>query len=65
MPRKNYLQKIDLTPADQLQTLVENRRTFNLRNCELNIFESYEQAWALPLTFSDFIITSMIRGKKS
>lgn len=64
MPRKNYLQKIDLTSADQLQTLVENRRTFNLRNCELNIFESYEQAWALPLTFSDFIITSMIQGKK-
>jgi AraC-like DNA-binding protein len=64
MQIKNYLQKIDLTVPRELQTLVENRRVFNLRNCELNIFESYEQAYHVPLTFNDLVITSMIRGKK-
>lgn len=64
MPVKNYLQKVDLTHPQYLQTLVENRRIFNLKNCELNIFESYQETYQVPLTFSDFVITSMIRGKK-
>lgn len=64
MPLKNLLQKIELTNPRQLQTLVESRRVFNLDNCELNVFESYEQAFGVPLTFGDFIITSMVRGKK-
>lgn len=64
MQIKNYLQTIDLTLPRQLQTLVENRRVFNLQNCELNIFESYQQAYHVPLTFNDLVITSMIRGKK-
>jgi AraC-like DNA-binding protein len=64
MPAKNYLQKIDLTHPKYLQTLVENRRVFNLNSCELNVFESYQQTYHVPLTFSDFVITSMVRGKK-
>lgn len=64
MPAGKYLNKIDLTHPKYLQTLVENRRVFNLKNCELNVFESYQQAWRVPLTFSDFVVTSMIRGKK-
>src|ERR1700712_3676627 len=64
MPVKNNLKHIDLTHPRYLQTLVENRRIFNLNNCELNVFESYQQAYRVPLTFSDFVITSMIRGKK-
>ena len=64
MSSKNSLQHIDLTHPKYLQTLVENRRIFNLNNCELNVFESYQQAYKVPLTFSDFVITSMIRGKK-
>lgn len=64
MPACNFLHKIDLTNPKYLQTLVENRRVFNLSNCELNVFESYKEAYRVPLTFSDFVITSMVRGKK-
>lgn len=64
MPVKKLLNKIDLTRPNQLQTLVENRRIYNLQNCELNVFESYEETYRVPLTFSDFVITSMVRGKK-
>ena len=64
MPVKNHLHKIDLTHPKYLQTLVENRRVFNLHNCELNVFESYQEAYRVPLTFHDLVITSMVRGKK-
>lgn len=58
------IQHIDLTHPKYLQTLVENRQVFNMENCELNVFESYQQAYLVPLTFNDFVITSMVRGKK-
>ncbi len=64
MSARNQLKKINLTNPNSLQSLVENRRIFNLNNSELNIFESYEQTYRVPLTFSDFVITSMVRGKK-
>lgn len=64
MPGRNQLKKIDLTHPEHLQTLVENRRVFNLNNCELNVFESYQQAYHIPLAFNDLVITSMVRGKK-
>jgi AraC-like DNA-binding protein len=64
MPVKHYVQQIDLTHPKYLQRLVENRRVFNSKNCELNVFESYQQAYRVPLTFGDFVITSMVQGKK-
>lgn len=64
MTGRKYLEKMDLTHPKQLRTLVENRRVYRLNNCELNVFESYEQAYLVPLTFPDFVITSMVRGKK-
>jgi AraC-like DNA-binding protein len=64
MTGRKYLEKMDLTHPKRLLTLVENRRVYRLNNCELNVFESYEQAFRVPLTFPDFVITSMVRGKK-
>lgn len=64
MPINHSLHPISLTPAHQLQTLTENRRIFNLKSCELNVFETNETNYSVPLTFGDFVITSMVRGKK-
>jgi len=64
MPVKHHLNKIGLTHPRHLQTLVENRRIFNLNNCELNVFESYEKTYSVPLNFNDLVVTSMVRGKK-
>lgn len=64
MPSRNYINKVELTHPKYLQTLVENRRVFNLDSCELNVFETYQHSYHIPLTFNDFVITSMVRGKK-
>ena len=64
MPANHLLHQIGLTPTQQLQRLTENRRIFNLKNCELNVFETHESSYDVPLTFGDFVITSMVRGKK-
>lgn len=53
-----------LTPVEKLSSMVEHRTKFNLDFCELNVFETHQQAQDFHLKFNGFTITSMLRGKK-
>lgn len=61
---QHTLDALSLSKPECLQTLVENRTSYSLERCELNVFETYKQSYNVPLTFNDFVITSMLRGKK-
>lgn len=60
----NLPQPVALTPEDQLEHLVEQRRGYDAHACQLNIFETHRKAADFHLRFSGFTITSMLRGKK-
>ncbi|MCU0401975.1 MAG: AraC family transcriptional regulator [Algoriphagus sp.] len=47
-----------------LKTMVENRTTYTLDNCELNIFETHQSAEKVNLAFGDLVLTTMLKGKK-
>lgn len=49
---------------NDLMTLVENRTTYTLDSCELNIFETYQEANNVSLAFGDLVLTTMLKGKK-
>lgn len=64
MNTPTLLQTPQLTQVASLKTLIENRTIYNLNHCELNLFETYQHAEKVALTFSDMVLTSMLRGKK-
>ncbi len=52
------------TANSQAQPAIEQRRVYSYPQCELNVFETTQQAAAIPLSFSHLAIMSMMRGKK-
>lgn len=65
MNRPNiFLEKPNLLSENQLNNLVENKTSFTLSNCELNIFETHKTAFGVNLPFDHLSFTGMLRGKK-
>ncbi|MGJ3235153.1 AraC family transcriptional regulator [Marivirga sp.] len=56
--------EVPLGNENSLFTLVENRTAYTYDSCELNVFETHQQAKDVKLVFNDFVFTSMLRGKK-
>ncbi|WP_111672595.1 AraC family transcriptional regulator [Algoriphagus litoralis] len=64
MTQNNFSSNLPWRKSADLKTLVENRTTYTLDNCELNIFETHQQAKDINLVFGDLVLTTMLKGKK-
>ncbi|SFD97784.1 AraC-type DNA-binding protein [Chitinophaga sp. CF118] len=58
------LAPINLSDTTSLDTLVEHRRVFNLKHCELNIFETFHRCQNVALSYNGLVVSSMMRGRK-
>lgn len=47
-----------------MQPVVESRRIYSYDHCELSLFETSQQAEAVPLAFEHLTLMSMTKGKK-
>jgi len=64
MNRTCHLAPINLSDTTKLDTLVEHRRVYNLKHCELNIFETFHRCEDVKLSYNGLVVSSMLRGKK-
>lgn len=61
---KHKLTPVDLCSPQEMHTLAEHRWVVDMETCQLNVFETHEQAHQVRLEFGDMLLTSMLRGKK-
>lgn len=61
----HFLRPINLSDCSALDSKVEHRRVFNLPNCELNIFETFQQTPDVRLSYNGLVVSSMMRGRKT
>ncbi|MHA7129930.1 AraC family transcriptional regulator [Algoriphagus namhaensis] len=64
MTQNNFTTGLSWRRPSDLKTLVENRTTYTLDSCELNIFETHQKAADVKLRFGDLVLTTMLQGKK-
>ena len=64
MKQTCHLAAINLSDSTKLDSLVEHRRVFNLKYCELNIFETFQRSNDVSLSYNGLVVSSMMRGKK-
>ena len=64
MNQSCQLAPINLSDCTQLDSLVEHRRVFNLKHCELNIFETFHRCDNVVLSYDGLVVSSMMRGRK-
>jgi AraC-like DNA-binding protein len=64
MKRLYKLQSLPVKREDVLETLVENRTSYAMKEWELNLYETHQQAENVQLRFTDLVFSSMLRGKK-
>ncbi len=62
--KRYLLNTVPLKEEKSLFTLVENRTSYSFDTCELNVFETHRRAENVQLQFDDFVLTSMLSGKK-
>ena len=53
-----------LMARQEIIPLVESRHAWTLGSAELNLYETSAEAYRVPLSFSDTVVTSMIMGRK-
>lgn len=59
-----HLTPINLSDTTKLDSLVEHRRVYSLRHCELNIFETFHKCSDVRLSYNGLVVSSMMRGRK-
>lgn len=64
MGNKTFINKLPFSREKEINTLVENKRTFSSDSMDLHVFETYQVSKFVPLRFDDLVLINMLEGKK-